>query len=76
MGRGEENIESLSPRLINGDWIRVCLWAACGLVATLPSSNLATILLEAGPDGVMACLQGFLLRHLLYDQPTIEHVKR
>jgi len=30
---------------------------------------------KAGPDGVMACLQGFLLRHLLYDQPTIEHVK-
>lgn len=30
---------------------------------------------KVGPDGVMACLQGFLLRQLLYEQPTIEHVK-
>lgn len=30
---------------------------------------------KLGPDGIMACLQGFLLRFLLYDQPSIEHVK-
>ncbi|KAJ7390324.1 hypothetical protein OS493_026200 [Desmophyllum pertusum] len=30
---------------------------------------------KLGPGGIMACLQGFLLRHLLYDQPSIEHVK-
>lgn len=26
--------------------------------------------------GVMACLQGYLLRYLLYEQPTLDHVKR
>ena len=31
---------------------------------------------QAGPDGVMACLQGYLLRYLLYEQPTLDHVKR
>ncbi|XP_078381817.1 inactive ubiquitin carboxyl-terminal hydrolase MINDY-4B-like [Oculina patagonica] len=30
---------------------------------------------KLGPGGIMACLQGFLLRHLLYDQPSIEQVK-
>lgn len=30
---------------------------------------------KAGPDGVMACLQGYLLRYLLYEQPTLDHVK-
>lgn len=30
---------------------------------------------KLGPGGVMACLQGFLLRYLLYDQTSIEQVK-
>lgn len=40
------------------------------------SMSYALSFYKLGPGGVMACLQGFLLRYLLYEQSSIEQVKR